>query len=68
MYFQNTFSSPIKSLGNAARKLLESKNKNFVFISPSKRAPKRAVLCQVPDQSERVERGAFCSRLSFSLK
>jgi len=83
------FSSPVKSLGNAARQLFESNNKNFVllspskqrpstsgltstpflaaFVSPSKRAPKRAVLCQAQDQSGRIQRGAFCSRFSFKL-
>ena len=32
------------------------------FVSPSKRAPKRAVLSRVLDRPDKVEPGAFCSR------
>merc|ERR1719210_3093169 len=46
--------SPLKALSDAAKRLFNEEggqNKTFVFLSPSKRAPKRASLVKVDSRS-----------------
>ena len=56
--------SPLKALSDAAKRLFNEEggqNKTFVFLSPSKRAPKRASLVQVDSRSPMRGSAAFHS-------
>ena len=59
-----TTQSPVKTVAEVAKKLFEGgdiKSRNYVFISPSKRTPRRAPLLKIAERSEKLEPGGLCS-------
>jgi hypothetical protein len=64
-----TTSSPIKTVAEVAKKLFEegaNKGRNYIFISPSKRIPRRAPLVKIAERSEKLEPGGLCSKWESS--
>ncbi len=64
-----TISSPVKSVAEVAKKLFEegeTKTRNFVFISPSKRVPRKVPLVKIAERSEKLESSELCSKWESS--
>ena len=59
----------MKSVAEVAKKLFEggeTKTRNYVFISPSKRVPRKVPLVRIAERSEKLEAGGLCSKWESS--
>ena len=64
-----TTASPVKTVAEVAKKLFEdgsNKSRNYIFISPSKRIPRRAPLLKIAERSEQLDPGGLCSKWESS--